>query len=138
MKKWLTAFIQQVIRYMGCGAVCGVVDYGLMILLTEVFDVMYLVSTAIAYVVAMTMNFFISSRFVFDHKEKRKYDLPVFLLMGIVAMGLNLAVMWLVTEKLGIVYYISKFAGAAASGIWNFFSRKFLLEKHLLRSGENC
>jgi putative flippase GtrA len=131
MMENLFSFIKKIIRFIGCGAVCGGIDYAIMITLTEIFEAPYLASSAIAYILATTLNYFISSRFVFEHKNRRSYDLPAFLLLGIVALLLNVLVMWLVTEKLGVVYYISKFAASAVSGLWNIITRKVLLEKPL-------
>lgn len=133
MRQHLTGLLNKIVRFMGCGAVCGAVDYLLMILLTEAFGVNYLVSATVAYIFGTSLNYFISSRFVFEHKERRSYDLPVFLLLGTVALVLNIFIMWLVTDKLGVAYFISKFAASAVSGLWNFVSRKLLLERHLHR-----
>ena len=133
MRRHLYGLLNKIIRFMGCGAICGAIDYVLMIVLTEALDVNYLISAAIAYIFGTTLNYFISSRFVFEHKEKKTYDLPVFLFLGTIALVLNIFIMWLVTEELGIAYFISKFAASAVSGLWNFVSRKLLLERHLHR-----
>ena len=51
------------------GVIAFVIDYGLMILLTEVFGVNYLLSTTISFVMSVIFNYLASMRFVFAAQE---------------------------------------------------------------------
>ena len=115
------------------GVIAFVIDYGVMVLLTEVFGVDYLISTTAGFVVALIFNYFASMRFVFERREgmSRKKEFLIFVVLSIIGLGLNDLLMWLTVDFASIDYRISKIAVTAAVSVYNFVTRKiFLEEKH--------
>lgn len=121
--------IFQFIRFSFVGVTCFGIDYGIMVLLTEVFDIRYIVSSGISFTLATVINYFLSCRFVFDHKNKGRFDLFVFVFMGAVGLGLNQILMWFIVEKIGIIYLITKFISGIIVSFYNFITRKLFLER---------
>jgi putative flippase GtrA len=104
-------------------------DFGVLALLTEVVRLHYLVSAALSFTLGTTMSYALSILFVFD---LRRYASPaleygVFVLVGVVGLGLNELLLWTLTDVLGIYYLVSKIAAASLVFFWNFGARKLIL-----------
>nr|WP_216662635.1 GtrA family protein [Adlercreutzia sp. ZJ473] len=112
------------------GVIAFVIDYGLMVALTELFGVNYLVSATISFIVSVTFNYFASMRYVFTHKEgmSRRREFVIFVVLSVIGLLINDALMWLGTGMLGISYLITKIFATAVVMVWNFVTRKKFLD----------
>ncbi len=128
--KTLWNLCRQFLRFGLIGILCFCLDYGLMILLTEVLDIEYIYSTAISYTISTVVNYVLSIRFVFRRRGNADYkmELLVFLALALIGLGFNQLIMWVVVEHYGIPYQLAKLIATALVGIYNFVSRKLLLE----------
>ncbi|MDO4290358.1 MAG: GtrA family protein [Eggerthellaceae bacterium] len=122
--------IDQIMKFGVVGVIAFVIDYGLMVLLTEVFGVNYLISATVSFVVSVTFNYFASMRYVFTHKEgmSRRREFVIFVVLSVVGLLINDALMWLGTDMLGISYLITKIFATAVVMVWNFVTRKKFLD----------
>ena len=65
--------INQILKFGVVGGIAFVIDYGLMVFLTEVFKVPALISAAISFTVSVIFNYIASVKWVFDvDKEKNR------------------------------------------------------------------
>ena len=128
----------QIIRFGMVGALCFVIDYGIMIFLTEVVGIPYLISSAISFTVSVIVNYTLSMRFVFDGNKdtNRMIQCLVFIILSIIGLGINQFIMWFMGEKMGIFYMFSKIVATAIVMVYNFVTRKLILERKS-REGEN-
>ncbi len=112
------------------GVIAFVIDYGLMILLTEAFGVDYLISTTVSFVVSVIFNYLMSMRFVFAHKKgmSRRREFVIFVVLSVIGLGINDLLMWLGTDMVGIPYFITKIFATAVVMVWNFVTRKKFLD----------
>lgn len=119
----------QFVRYFFAGGAAFAVDFGTLWLLTDVFGLHYLLSAAAAFAAGLLTNYAISIRWVFSRRtlRSRKAELAGFAAIGIAGLGLNEAVMWVVTEVSGHHYLLAKAFSTAAVFLWNFTARKYLL-----------
>ncbi|MCL1799532.1 MAG: GtrA family protein [Eggerthellaceae bacterium] len=126
MKKLLA----QIMKFSVVGVIAFLIDYGLMILLTEVFHVDYLVSATVSFTVAVVFNYLASMRYVFKHKEglSRKREFIIFVVLSVIGLGLNDLFMWIGVSLFGIDYRITKIAATFIVTIWNFTTRKIFLD----------
>ena len=122
----------QLFRFGLVGGLCFLIDYGLLALLTELLHINYLISSAISFSVSVTVNYLLSMYFVFESKEdtSRMRELVLFVALSIVGLGINQVLMWLGTEVAGVHYLLTKLAATAIVMVYNFITRKLLLEKH--------
>ena len=122
--------IAQLFRFGIVGAVVFVIDYGLMILLTELFHVNYLVSATISFTVSVIFNYFASMRYVFTSKEGmgRRREFSIFVTLSIIGLVINGVLMWVGTDFLSIDYRIIKIAVTGVVMVWNFTTRKVFLD----------
>lgn len=112
------------------GVLAFLIDYGVMILLTEVFGVNYLVSTTISFIVSLIFNYLMSMRFVFAHKQgmSRGREFVLFVVFSVIGLGINNLVMWAGVSWLGFDYRLVKFVATAIVMVWNFVTRKLFLD----------
>lgn len=112
------------------GVLAFIIDYGLMILLTEVFSVNYLISTTISFIVSVIFNYSMSMRYVFAHKKgmSRQREFIIFVVLSVIGLGINDLLMWLGTDLVGIQYWITKIFATGVVMVWNFITRKKFLD----------
>ena len=112
------------------GAIAFVIDYGLLALLTEVFGIHYLVSATVSFTVSVIFNYLASMRYVFTHKEgmSRRREFVIFVTLSVIGLLINNACMWVGVEMFGWHYLIVKIGATFIVMIWNFVSRKVLLD----------
>ncbi len=124
--------IEQLFKFGIVGVICFFIDYGVLILLTEVFDINYLLSAGISFSVSVIVNYILSLTYVFetDKDNNRIKEFVIFVALSVVGLGINQILMWLGVEKLNIHYLISKIGATAVVMVYNFVSRKLILEKH--------
>lgn len=129
MKK-KTTLIQQIIRFAFVGGSAFVIDYGIMILLTELFHINYLISSAISFTVSVIYNYILSVKWVFNVTDERSQtqDFAVFIVLSIIGLGINQLIMWLAVDFLHIFYMISKIGATGVVMVYNFITRKIFLE----------
>ena len=121
MKKLIAQFM----KFGIVGVIAFIIDYGVMIFLTEVFGVPYLISTTISFVVSVIFNYFASMRFVFKRRE-----FIIFVVLSVCGLAINDVLMWLMVDSLFIDYRISKIVVTVVVAVWNFVTRKIFLEAH--------
>lgn len=122
--------IKQIMKFGVVGALAFVIDFGTMTFLTEVFGVPYLASTTIGFIVSVIFNYLASMRFVFAHKEdmSRRREFIIFIVLSVIGLGLNDLLMFLGVDLVGIDYRITKIIATAVVMVYNFVSRKLLLD----------
>ncbi|MCI8893254.1 MAG: GtrA family protein [Lachnospiraceae bacterium] len=121
----------QLIKFGIVGVISTALDYGLMVLFTEGFGIFYLLSSTLSYAISLIFNYFASMKFVFRSREDmgRLREFVTFTLLCLMGMGLNQLILWLIVEKCGIYYMISKILATVVVMIWNFVTRKIFLEE---------
>ena len=123
--------IKQLIKFGFVGGICFVIDYGVMVLLTEVAGLEYLLSCGISFTVSVIANYLLSMKFVFERKDTldRRIEFIIFVIMSVIGLGLTELLMWVFVDKADIHYMISKIVVTAIVMVYNFVTRKLFLEK---------
>ena len=121
--------IKQIIKFGIVGGLCFVIDYGLLIFLTEVISINYLISSGISFSASVIVNYILSLKYVFetDKKNNKVKECLIFIVLSII--GINQVIMWLCVDKLKIFYMIAKIAATIIVMVYNFVTRKLILEK---------
>ena len=101
------------------------VNEGLLWLLTENLGLYYLLSAAIAVETAIITNFILNDIWTFrDRRTPGTRSLLgrglKFNLVSLGGLGINIAILWTVTEVVGISYLISNLIGIAGATLWNY------------------
>lgn len=124
--------IAQFMKFGIVGVIAFLIDYGLMVALTEFFGVPYLISNTISFTVSVVFNYVASMRYVFERRDdmSRHREFIIFVVLSIIGLILNDLFMWLFVSVWFIDYRIAKIIVTVLVAIWNFVTRKIFLEKH--------
>lgn len=122
--------IAQFAKFGVVGVIAFVIDYGLMVLFTELFNVNYLISATISFTVSVIFNYVASMRYVFTHKEglSRRREFVIFVVLSVIGLLINDALMWVGVDLFGISYLLVKIFATAVVMVWNFVTRKIFLD----------
>ena len=128
----MTKILTQFGKFGFVGIVCFIIDYGLMILLTEFFNVPYLISCGLSFSVSVVVNYYLSMKYVFVSRDdlSKKKEFVIFVALSIAGLILTELLMWLMVSKLAIHYMFSKIVVTGIVMIFNFVTRKIFLESH--------
>lgn len=125
--------IEQILKFGVVGFIAFGIDYGLLMLLSQVIGMDPVLSAAISFIVSLTFNYLASMRFVFTHRDdmSRTREFVIFLVLSAVGLGINELIMWVGVLLLGTgalaVTAVKVFATAVVM-VWNFVSRKKWLD----------
>ena len=121
----------QLIRFGVVGGSAFVIDYGIMIALTEILGMNYLISSGISFAVSVIYNYILSINWVFDvNREKDgRTEFFCFLFLSIIGLIINQILMWIFVDMFHIYYMAAKIVVTIAVMVYNFITRKIFLEK---------
>lgn len=116
-------------RYFAAGLVALGIDFTLYVALTELAGWHYLVSATVAFCAGLATVYFFSIFWVFRARSSGpgSREFLLFSIIGIVGLALTAAVLYALTDLLGLDYRLSKIAAAALVFLFNFGCRKFFL-----------
>ena len=122
--------IHQIIKFGAVGGSAFLIDYGILLLLTEVFLINYLISSAISFLISVIFNYILSVVWVFDVDKKSNMtkNFVVFIVLSVFGLFLNQLFMWLGTDLFQIHYAFTKIIATFLVMIYNFITRKIFLE----------
>ena len=123
--------MEQIVRFGIVGVIAFVIDYAVLLVLTEVAGIHYLISSAVAFLVSVIFNYILSITFVFetDKSKSKGAQFSLFAVMSAGGLGINQLMMWLLSDIMFIPYQLSKFFATAVVMVYNFVTRKLFLER---------
>lgn len=122
--------LAQIMKFGVVGVIATVIDFGVMIFLTEVFGINPVASATVSFTVSVIFNYLASMRYVFSHREgmSRQREFAIFIVLSVIGLVINDALMWVGTEMTPVDYRIVKVLATAVVMVWNFVSRKIFLD----------
>ncbi|MEA3442149.1 MAG: glycosyltransferase family 2 protein [Chloroflexota bacterium] len=114
------------VKFCLVGASGVLVNMGLLWSLTEIAGLFYLLSAAISIETSIISNFILNDFFTFPDRrsaevKSRLSRLAKFNVVSLGGLGINMALLWLLTEHFGLYYLLSNICGIAAATLWNYF-----------------
>lgn len=88
------------------------------------------VSNTLSFIISLMYNYWASMTFVFnvDKNKSQKRNFILFVIFSVIGLILNDIIIIIVTEKFGIYYLISKIIATIIVMVFNFITRKKILE----------
>lgn len=126
----MNKLLRQLVRFGAVGALCFVIDYALLIALTELFSIDYLISGGISFAISVIINYDLSMRYVFHGQKQHSQaaEMVGFIGLSISGLVLNEILMYLIVENGGLHYTLAKIIVTAIVMVYNFITRKIFLE----------
>ncbi|MCI7775703.1 MAG: GtrA family protein [Enorma sp.] len=120
---------QQFLKFAAVGIFSFVVDWLLLVILTEGFGIDYLVSTTVSFLVSVSLNYALSMKYVFEHRDdmSRKREFTIFAILSCIGLGLTDVLMFAGVTILNIAYQAMKVIATFCVTWYNFFTRKKFL-----------
>jgi putative flippase GtrA len=119
----------QFFRYGFVGGIAFACDFGTLWGATSLLGLHYLISNIVGFSSGLLVNYWLSVHWVFEQRKfsRNSVQFGLFALVGMVGVGLNELVLWLLTERVGLHYLVSKIAATVLVYLWNFSARKVLI-----------
>lgn len=122
--------IEQIMKFGVVGVIAFVIDFGVMVFLTEVFGIDPVISATVSFIISVVFNYAASMRYVFSHREgmSRTREFVIFVVLSAIGLGINDLLIWAGTDLASFDYRLVKIFATAVVMIWNFVTRKIFLE----------
>ena len=119
----------QLFRYSFTGSIAILIDFYFLFIFTDMFKIHYLASAAMAYMVGIAVNYYLSTIWVFSKRvlDNSWLEFALFTFIGIVGMGFLELFMWAFTDMIHFHYLYSKVLATVLVSLWNFFARKYII-----------
>lgn len=129
--KW-KKLIKQFLDFALVGVLATAIDYIVFVLFYNVLNIHYLIATVLAFIIATVFNYWASMRYVFESRyqsnEKMK-ELIIFVSLSIIGLILTSVLMFITVDHWQIPANLAKILVTGIVMIFNYLSRKLLLEK---------
>lgn len=111
----------KLIRYGIGGGLAALIDLFFLWLFTDVLDIYYLTSQALAFLISFTFGFYFQKYLTFrDFSGRHWRQALVFLLFQVLGLGINLLILKGAVEYRGMHYLIGSVLAKGVVFIWNF------------------
>lgn len=122
--------INQILKFGVVGGIAFVIDYGVLYICTEWFEIYYLTSSVISFSISVIFNYVASVVWVFEVKEDSNEikKLLLFIVFSIIGLIINQIIMWFGVEQMSFYYMAVKILATVIVMIYNFITRKIFLE----------
>lgn len=125
--------IQQFLKFGVVGVIAFIIDYGVLMLLSQVFGMNPVLAAGISFCVSVIFNYLASMRYVFTHREdlSRGREFVIFIVLSAIGLVINEACMAAGVALLGtsaLMVTVTKLFATAVVMVWNFVSRKKWLD----------
>lgn len=122
--------IEQIMKFGVVGVIAFVIDFGVMVFLTEVFGIDPVISATVSFIISVIFNYAASMRYVFSHRDgmSRTSEFIIFVVLSAIGLGINDLLIWAGTDLASFDYRLVKIFATAVVMVWNFVTRKIFLE----------
>ena len=115
--------LMELVRFVGGASF--LLDYSILFALTEFAGVYYLYSSAISFGVSVAFNYWLCVVYVFKGAQKQtRRQAAMFLVTGVMGLGLNQLCMWFFVAVAGLHYMLAKIGATAIVTVWNYFTKR--------------
>ena len=121
--------LQEFRRYLGVGGIAFMADFTMFTLLSSGFKIHYLAAFFIAFLFGSLVNYKLSVSWVFVHRAipEASMEISLFIIIGVITLGLSFILMSWFVENLHLHYLFAKCLTTGITLIMNFAGRKAFL-----------
>ena len=121
----------KIFRYFLVGGIAAAVNIGIFFIFAKLLGFNYLLVGIGAFVVATLVNYILSIKHVFESGARFEKKREVFwvYVVSLFGMGIDLAVLYVCIDILGVEMMLSKLLATGVVFFWNYFARKHFVFK---------
>lgn len=119
--------IQQILSFGIVGVVAFLIDYGIMNILYTKLGCTLLIANTSGFIISTIINYILSKKHVFDMKTSNAFI--KFVVLSVLGLMINNMTMILCIDCMTFGTLVSKVLATGVCMIWNFVTKKALLEK---------
>ena len=129
MKQFLDKYMGGLIGYLIVGGLATIVEWAGFWLFSEKLSIEYLLATALAFAISTFANWLFGRLLVFRGKQQQSLlrEILSVYLASIVGLLLNLLIMFLLVQLLGVEKMIAKMAATVLVFTYNYLVRKLII-----------
>ncbi|MDY2557571.1 MAG: GtrA family protein [Candidatus Faecousia sp.] len=129
MKQFLDKYIGGLFGYLIVGGLATIVEWAGFWLFSEKLSIEYLLATALAFAISTFANWLFGRLLVFRGKQQQSLlrEILSVYLASIVGLLLNLLIMFLLVQLLGVKKMIAKMAATVLVFTYNYLVRKLII-----------
>ena len=126
----LRLLVKQFLRFLIVGGISFIVDFGLYTLLYR-YGTPYIAASITSFIISVIVNYWLSRQYVFEIQPDVSIlvEFILYLILNIVALGLNTLILFISVHHFSFNPLVGKLIATAIVLIFNFITRKLLLEK---------
>lgn len=104
---------RRLFRFGVSGTAGAVTFFTVLLLLVEVLGVGPTPATSVAFIIAVLQNYVFHYHFTFKSEKGHKWALPRFITASVIGFFLNVGIVWLGAQVLGVHYLLAQFVAVA-------------------------
>jgi putative flippase GtrA len=115
------AFLLKFVKFCIVGLSGIIVDFGITFLSKEILKIQKYISNALGFSIAATTNYMLNRVWTFhSHNPNVTVEFSRFFIIALIGLGINLLIVWAMSGKLKVNFYISKLVATFIVTAWNF------------------
>lgn len=115
----------EILRFLFAGGATFLLELAVLYGLVEFAGVYYLLSSAIAFTIAVAANYILCLRWVFCRaKQQDRKMVILFLASSLAGLGINQLCMWIMVTGVGIHYLLAKIISTMVVTVWNYLAKR--------------
>lgn len=119
--------IRQLCNFGIVGVVAFLIDYGIMNILYTKLGCTLLIANTCGFIISTIVNYILSKKHVFDMKTSNAF--VKFTVLSVLGLMINNLTMILCIDYMKLITLVAKIIATCVCMIWNFVTKKALLEK---------
>ncbi|MDE6851018.1 MAG: GtrA family protein [Lachnospiraceae bacterium] len=125
----MSANMKQIVLYLIVGGGATIVEWIAFYLFNEPLHIHYMVSTGLAFILSTFANWLLGRIIMFQSDQNIWSELAKIYLTSIAGFFMNLLIMWVAIQYLGIHEMLAKMTATGIVFFWNFLIRKLVIYK---------
>lgn len=114
-------FLYKFVKFGIVGFSGVIVDFTLTFICKEYLRVQRYVSNAIGFTIAATTNYMLNRMWTFEsHNPNIVLEFSRFFIIALIGLGINSSIVWAMSGKMKVNFYLSKLVATIVVTIWNF------------------
>lgn len=105
------------------------IDYSFLFIFAKLIGINDLLSAAFSFTISLTFNYLLSTKWVFDAKKQTTKEVIIFVILSIIGLGINEVLIYFETTKMNMDVMIIKLFATVIVMVYNFITRKLIIEK---------